>query len=208
MALSEAQAIDDAVDALRRALRDPLRSGVERLARSLDEKLMRSVRALLGPARHLLISPDGSLNLIPFAALVDEQNRFLIERYAITYLTSGRDLLRLQARQASRSRAVIVADPEFGDPPIVYVDEKTGQRKPGGRAQFDTSRVIFAPLAGAKGELRALRELLPQAAVLTREQATEAALRQFAGPQLLHIATHGFFLTPELLQNARRARQI
>ncbi|HEV8483750.1 MAG TPA: tetratricopeptide repeat protein, partial [Blastocatellia bacterium] len=92
--LGEARQIDEVIDALRKALRDPQRGEVRRLARAMDEKVMRPVRALLGDATHLLVSPDGALNLIPFEAFVDEQNRYLVERYAFTYLTSGRDLLR------------------------------------------------------------------------------------------------------------------
>lgn len=186
--LGAASVVDDAVQALRKAFRNPTTLGTMRLARALDEKLMRPLRMLLGEAKHLLISPDGALNLIPFAALVDEQNKYLIERYTITYLTSGRDLLRLQVPREHHSPTVIVADPEFGDPPVVY-DKK--------QARFDESKVIFSPLAGARSELRALQELLPDAAILSRSQATEAALKRINAPQLLHIATHGFFLQDE-----------
>ena len=59
---------------------------------------MRPVRKLLGETRTVFLSPDGGLNLIPFGALVDEQNRYLVENYSLTYLTSGRDLLRLQVK--------------------------------------------------------------------------------------------------------------
>lgn len=96
--LGAAKEIDDVVDSLREALRDPGRSDVQRLARAVDEKVMQPIRALIGDATQLLVSPDGELNLLPFAALVDEQKRYLVERYLITYLTSGRDLLRLQVQ--------------------------------------------------------------------------------------------------------------
>src|SRR5262249_40400445 len=94
--LGEVKTIDKAVGQLREALGDPKRKDVQQLARAVDEKVMRPVRALLEGASQLLISPDGELNLIPFEALVDEQGHFLIERYSLTYLTSGRDLLRMQ----------------------------------------------------------------------------------------------------------------
>lgn len=182
--LGVARAIDDAIGAWRKTLRDPRTLGTVRLARAVGDKLMRPLRALLGDVTHLLIAPDGALNLIPFAALVDEQNKYLIERYTITYLTSGRDLLRLQATRESRSPAVIIADPAFGDLPLVY-DKK--------QARLDESKVMFEPLPGAQSELRALQELLPEATVLSRSQATEAALKRVRAPRLLHIATHGFF---------------
>ena len=52
---------------------------LEELARNLDKQVMAPIRPLLGDARHLLLSPDGQLNLIPFEALKDEQNKYLVE---------------------------------------------------------------------------------------------------------------------------------
>ena len=40
----------------------------------------------------------------------------------------------------------------------------------------------------------AIASLLPAAALLTEQQATESALKQVSAPSVLHIATHGFFL--------------
>jgi hypothetical protein len=96
-------------------LNNPQRRDVRELARALDEKLMRPLRALTGDATQLLVSPGGELNLLPFQALIDEQNRYLVERYAFTYLTSGRDLLRLQVARESKSAPLVIANPAFGD---------------------------------------------------------------------------------------------
>src|SRR6266536_1826890 len=63
--LGEAKAIDTAIAALRKALRDPKRVDVKRLARAVDAKVFQPVRPLLGDVSRLLISPDGSLNLVP-----------------------------------------------------------------------------------------------------------------------------------------------
>jgi CHAT domain-containing protein/Tfp pilus assembly protein PilF len=198
--LGEADPIDRAVAAWRSALRDPQRADAKPLARALDERVMQPVRALLGPSQHLLISADGSLNVIPFAALVDEQNRYLVERFSITYLTSGRDLLRLQVARNSRTGPVVVADPAFGEPATILSrggaaqTSKQSGNETAGRAQIDYSQLFFGPLPGVADEVRALKQLLPQASFLTRERATKAALKQVRGPSILHIATHGFFL--------------
>ena len=181
--LGDAAAIDGALEQWRLALRDPNRSDVRRLARDADVKLMQPVRTLLGASTHLLVSPDGPLNLVPFAALVDEAGRYLVERYTVTYLTSGRDLLRLQVPRASRGAPVVVADPAFGGPALVA---------PAGTVDY--SQVFFGPLPGASAEVRALKGLLPQAAFFVGDQATETVVKQVTGPRILHIATHGFFL--------------
>jgi CHAT domain-containing protein len=205
--LGEAASIDRAVDVWRKALRNPNHSNVKRFARSLDDQVMRPVRSLLREmpfqTRHLLIAPDGSLNLIPFAALVDERNRYLVERYSITYLTSGRDLLRLQTSEPSKSAPLVVANPLFGageTAAATSLDQNSenspaadsvGNQAP---ARNDPREVFFQPLPGTRREALVIKALLPKASVLLREDATEAALKQAHAPSILHIATHGFFL--------------
>jgi CHAT domain-containing protein/Tfp pilus assembly protein PilF len=198
--LGEAALIDQAIEAWRSALRDPRRADVKRLARAVDEKLMRPVRSLLrempGEARRLLIAPDGSLNLIPFAALIDERDRYLIERYTISYLASGRDLLRLQTSEPSKDAPLVVANPDFGRFTTVAMRGGRGKARARNllRAQFDPTLIFFQPLPATEDEALAIKALLPNASVLQREDATETALKQARGPKILHIATHGFFL--------------
>jgi CHAT domain-containing protein/Tfp pilus assembly protein PilF len=186
--LGDAKAIDEAIVSLRNALRDPRSANMERLARGVDEKVFQPVRPLLGAKRRLLISPDGSLNLIPFEALVDERRRYAVEHYSISYLTSGRDLLRLQVARESKDGPLVVAAPDFG-----RRRDSEGEVK----ARSDVSAIndfYFPPLPAAEREGEALRALLPGATLLTEGKATKAALSQIHGPRLLHIATHGFFL--------------
>jgi CHAT domain-containing protein len=111
--LGDAEALDLQLFAFRDALRTPS-SPIQPLARELDTQLMQPIRALLGDATHLLISPDGALNLIPFSALMDESNTYLAERYTFTYLTSGRDLLRMQRDATPGQGPVLVANPDYG----------------------------------------------------------------------------------------------
>ena len=68
MDLGDAKTIDAAISALRRSLGDPESRNMKKVARAVDEKIMRPVRALAGNPRHLLIAPDGQLDLIPFEA--------------------------------------------------------------------------------------------------------------------------------------------
>ena len=203
--LGEAQAIEESVLALRQALRDPARSDTRDLARVVDEKVMRPIRSLFGEATHLLISPDGELNLIPFEALIDEQGRYLINHYAFTYLTSGRDLLRMQEVREGKGKPrasgnpLVFANPEFGEP-ISEAIATTTPRPPNRRLRSVTSapalsEVYFAPLGGTDQEARTIKNLFPEASLLTEARATESALKQTTAPRILHIATHGFFLS-------------
>ncbi len=209
--LGEAKLIDQAVVDLRLALRDPKRTDAASLARQLDEKVMQPVRSLLGETRHLLISPDGMLNLLPFAALVDEQKRYLIERYNVSYVTSGRDLLRMQIARAPKNAPLIVADPDFDlGQTIALAQPKTKSRRATLRG-FKSGSESFNEwtadrLSETSIEANEIKALLPQATVLARAKATKAALQQIAAPSILHIATHGFFLedTAPAADNTRK----
>jgi CHAT domain-containing protein/lipopolysaccharide biosynthesis regulator YciM len=187
--LGEAPEINQLVAALRDALRNSQRADVKAAARALDEKVMRPVRKLLGTARVVLLSPDGALNLVPFAALVDEQQHYLVEQYTFSYLTSGRDLLRLQTPAPSRQESLIVANPDFGARATANNAKRGPVYDPLGLANID-----IEPLPGTAEEAQSLRTLLPQSSVLTGAGATESQLKQATAPKILHIATHGFFL--------------
>jgi CHAT domain-containing protein/Tfp pilus assembly protein PilF len=192
--VGDADAIDRAVEAWRAALRDPNRPDAKRLARALDRRLMEPVRSRLRRTTHLLLSPDGALNLIPFGALVDEHNRYLIESYSFTYLTSGRDLLRLQTRAPSRQGPLLVANPLFDLSQIRNDGDPAAQEDEEARRSLDFTRQHFDPLPGTGIEARAVGAVLSGAHVLTGGDATEAAIKQVRGPSILHVATHGFFL--------------
>jgi len=201
--LGSAKDIDTAVDVFRQALRDPHRQNAKHVARVLDAKVMQPVRDLIGNATHLLVSPDGQLDLIPFEALVDPKGQYLIERFSVTYLTTGRDLLRMQVSRASRSGPMVIADPAFGEPGAVAVAraERPGlsprtaaTNRRSITTAHDLSGVYFAPLTGTAVEARAIQALFPETRVFTGARASKSLIKQVDAPSVLHIATHGFFL--------------
>jgi CHAT domain-containing protein/tetratricopeptide (TPR) repeat protein len=197
--LGDAKEIDKQIEAYRQALRDPKRTDVGQLARALDAKLMRPVRSLGVDAKHLILSPDGEMNLLPFESLLDEQGHYLVENYSISYVTTGRDLLRMQVARTGRSESVVVANPSFGDPEMARASRPTSAKlRPVSavnvRRGTDSGGLYFAPLAGTALEARELKSLFPEARVFTGLQATKEELEKLDSPRILHIATHGFFL--------------
>jgi len=138
------------------------------LAAWLHRRLLAPFLPDPGALSHLFISPDGPLNLIPFEALVDEQGSPLLETVTISYLSTGRDLLRLGQQEPVELHApVVLAEPDYG---------------PG---EWD-------PLPGTRTEAELLRGLYPTATVLLGAEATVERLRAIDSPEILHVATHGF----------------
>ena len=197
--LGEAAPIERTLSDLLVALRDPDNTLVGELAHELDLQLMQPLRPHLGDARQILLSPDGMLNLLPFGVLADEQGRYLAERSQITYLTSGRDLLRTSSTAPSRQAPIVIADPDFG-----LLDKTAAAPASENRRSIDRAAgaMKFNPLPGTAAEAQALKGILElkDEQVLMKSQATETALKQVTGPRILHIATHGFFLEDQPLR--------
>ncbi|MBX7223294.1 MAG: CHAT domain-containing protein [Blastocatellia bacterium] len=202
--LGPAQPIEAAVDAFRKAIRnqtggDPKVSGkagkarqqgilqVKELGRKLEELIFQPVRKLLGKTNRVLLSPDGVLNLVPFDALVNEKQHYLVETFEFSYLTSGRDLLRLQTGIRSEGPPLVIANPDYTD--------GSGPKLLG--TQFSP----LSRLSGTEVEAKLLQDTFPDAAVYLAGQATKMALTTARRPEFLHIGTHGYFL-PDVGQEA------
>ncbi len=193
--LGDAATLDAAAFDFLNAVRNPASGTTARTTgRALDALVMEPLRPLLGDATHLLLSPDSQLNLVPFAALVDEQDQFLVESYTLTHLTTGRDLLRLQVTASSQQPPIVFANPDYdradGAGAALVASATRGESQRSG----DMASLQFGPLPGTQLEVDAIAPLLNNPLILTDADASEAALKQVQGPSILHIATHGFFL--------------
>ncbi|GFK93727.1 hypothetical protein NNJEOMEG_01561 [Fundidesulfovibrio magnetotacticus] len=152
-------------------------------------------KALAG-AREVFVAPDAALSLVPFEVMVAPDGRFLLERHGFTYLTSGRELLGMRVNGGRPGRAILLGDPDFdrGAPP-----GGTAQtRKPPAEVR-GVEDLWFSPLPGTRREVRSIQALLgPDACDLRLGvQADVEALLGARSPEVLHVATHGFFLPAE-----------
>jgi len=179
VALGAAAPIDAQVDAVLTAMNPKVKvsTGASQAAlRRLDALVFAPLRPQLAGVSHLILAPDGKLNIVPFEALVDAEGRYALERYLLSYVTTGRDLLRLAVHRTARSASVIIADPDYGPVPT----------------ERNTTAVSFVPLAGALAEATDLQRYF-STTPLTGSDATKAALAALLGPAMLHVATHGFY---------------
>ncbi len=188
--LGEAESLDRLITQFRRDLGKPSTpiKQIQRQSRQLAQKLLQPIYPLLGNIERLLIAPDGQLNLLPFAALIDDQNRYLLDRYTISYLGSGRDLIRLQKDLPARQRPLLIVNPDFNNAAVVKETMPTLQRA------GDLRQLAYTPLPGTELEGAMIQRLWPQIQLFKGSEATENILKQARGPLLVHIATHGFFL--------------
>ncbi len=139
-----------------------------------------------------LVSPDGPLCHLPFAALPGAKADYLIEEMAVLALPVPALLAASGPRPAGGPSLLLLGDVDFG-----------AERPPAGEAATLRRRGLFdawAALPGTRAEAEAVRRLFnarfPDAALteLTGPRATRAAAAAgLPRHRYLHLATHGFF---------------
>ncbi|WP_198954263.1 CHAT domain-containing tetratricopeptide repeat protein [Moorena bouillonii] len=194
--LGEVELIEPDLELFRLSLQDKKTptADLKQAARQVDQRLMEPVRKLLGSTRYILLSPEGELNLIPFEALVDQQQQYLVENYRFSYLTSGRDLLRLSQESASQTPPVVLGNPDFDRSAGELIANQNHSNLPSAHLtrSIDLSKLDFSPLPGTAEEVQEIAKKLGVDPLLGAK-ATESAVKQVNSPRILHIATHGFF---------------
>jgi CHAT domain-containing protein/tetratricopeptide (TPR) repeat protein len=187
----------DATNTAARALRAQYRkTAAARLTARLFPQALRE--AIAGKPR-LLIAPDGALALLPFALLPGEGGReFLVETRTISYIPSGRDLLRAQEKNAVAPSLLAIGAPAFDGASVQTARASTV------RAGCGAVDEHFSSLPGTAAEVRAIatiaRKAHPTEAVkiLEHADATKAAfLEQAPRASVLHLATHAYFAGEE-----------
>ena len=171
---------------------------------------------------HLIICPDGQLSRLPFEML-PVGNKFLVEEKTISYVTSGREVVRLASSKSNvqSSKSLVMGNPDF-DFDLKSFPEKRVTRVPNSNEEArgesgtrvarpsdnglavtrslsrDYRGLKFQPLPGAEAEARSVAKLLGDDGVLRLgAEAREAELKAVQSPRVLDLATHGFFLSDQ-----------
>ena len=227
--LGEADPINDAVELVCKRM-----AAGQFAAKDLPtalQTLSRLVYAPLAPhltnVSHLIVCPDGQLSRLPFEML-PVGNKFLVEEKTISYVTSGREIVRIASPKSSvhSSKSLVMGNPDFNlDLNVAQASQPAGSAgilaRSYGDAKQDASQLAgkmpallssvatrslsrsyrgmtFAPLPGSGVEATNVAKLLGSDVVLRLgPDAREAELKAVVSPRVLHLATHGFFLSDQ-----------
>lgn len=219
--LGDAAVIDAAVRHARTALAQATQaigdSGEAQAEGSLRQALAPLTDKLLKPIlkngpmpKHLVLSPDSLLWLVPWCALPFEEEAFAIEKFTVQYVVSGRELVE-KTTFSKTGQPILFADPAYDLDPnaIRAATREIFRQQLGNEAPLTAtaSRLgIAAPLPGTKLEATAvqpkIKELTTQDAVLYTDRfALEAVFKAIHNPRVLMLSTHGFFQDPVALSN-------
>lgn len=156
----------------------------------LTEQVLRPLQSFLTGRATLVVSPDGSLNQVPFAALFLRDGVRLIAEHRLRYVNSGRDLLNPRAVSRALAPPTLFARPDYRAA-MVGLSQRSG-----GRLGWPLASDTWADLPGTEVEQEAIANQLAGTRVFVGAKASEANLLSVRAPVVLHIATHGKYLAP------------
>lgn len=201
--LGPAAAIDQAVTDLKKAITsgDQSISAVSAASRRLYQLAFAPLRPEFGSARLIFVSPDGNLNLVPYEIFQTPEGRFLIEEYAFHYLSAGRDILGLESGSSAKGKPLLVGDPDFNlsgsEKKQTLTRLGISDTSPETTARAADMRGLkFSRLPGTREEIQAIQTLFGSGQeVFLGADAVEEVLKTARSPRIVHLATHGFFLS-------------
>ncbi len=185
-----------------------------RLRRMVWDSIQREVKG----SERVFVVPDGALNLLNWAALPDNDGRYLAESGpTFHYLSNERDLVRSNTNRAPGRGLMVVGAPAFDDAtgfaslntpqPVRVASAAPGSQGAGPQNRGADcgvfSGVRFEPLPGSEREAHGVASLWDssvsgnaeeRATLLIGSAAQEATFKASApSRRVLHLATHGFF---------------
>ena len=138
------------------------------------------IEPLVSGKKTIYFSPDGVYNQININTLKGADGIPLLNRYDLVLLGNSKDFIGIKNKKpaAVKKDAFLLGFPDYGGEAI-------------------------AALPGTKVELDAVSKILKangfKVASLNSKEASEKNLKSVKGPQLMHIATHGYFLADDAM---------
>ena len=139
----------------------------------------------------IIIVPDGSLGLAPFAAFVDEASRYLSESFRIRMipsLTSLKLLTDCPDDYHSKTGALLVGDPCLEEITNIF-----------GKPRFNQ-------LPYAQKEVEMIGEILNTTPLTGKKATKDEVLKRIGSAALVHIAAHGKMGSGEIFLAPNRER--
>jgi CHAT domain-containing protein len=155
-------------------------------------------------------SPSGMLYNISFNALPSGGGQLLMDRYYLNQVTGTRQVAqRIDLNTSVPVSVVLFGDPMFTMNENEILKQQTVKRSRTSNYNFvsrGNSNSTWSSLPGTAEEVKKIQQLFTDhkinSRMFTREAASEDNLKSLSGnsPQVIHIASHGFFLSQPVTQ--------
>ena len=176
------------------------------LGKDLYQLVWQPLEPYLKEVKKISYSPAGKLYNIAHHALPIDSNTVLMDKYQLQQYTSTRQIvLRESEKQNTKPQNIVLfGDASFSMDSVTLTKNRVSKESNSTSIYAVQSRGIrggtWSKLPGTAQEVKTIQSLLTKnktsTKVFTQADASEENLKALSGvsPQILHIATHGFFL--------------
>jgi len=179
-------------------------NAIKLFSRKLAKRIFDPIITRFHNVKDIYISPDGQLNTVPFEVLTDNKGEYLIDSYTFNYVGTPREMTNYGQGASKNGKLMILGDPDFD------IDLST-QERPDARGcrSFALGKDGFARLPGTRREVYDIFHFMgdENSVLYTGIDANETVLMNSVIPQMLHIATHGFFLETQNRYNSNSLKE-
>ncbi len=166
------------------------------------------IQALSPAVKKVYYSPDGVYNQLNINTLLNPiSKKYVLEEVEIHQLGNLREVLALKSKTSQNSqdltkfKALLIGRPKYKMDSLKYqefVQKQATRGEDNDPRGSSIGEKYFSELFGTEIEVKKIDTLLRANGLQTEthffEQATEERIKTANNPQIVHIATHGFFL--------------
>lgn len=156
----------------------------------------------LGNKEVIYFSGDGAYNLINIGSLKKPDDSFVLENRTIVFINNTNEILQNKKAIIPKNSSVLIGAPNYDLTNAIELYKESAQKD-------KSNQILIAPLPGTAVELEKIGDIMKsknmQFKTFTGDDASEKNFRGVEAPYILHIATHGYFLSDISTQDAGSA---
>ncbi len=196
-------------------------ANTRKLGKGLYELLIKPMEAKIKGKKNLIIVTDGILAFVPFETLLDEDGKYLVENYHISYIQSIGVHKLIKERKYSEDRKPLLAfggavydKVSYNNVDMIKNDKQLGFLKNNIKADIENNRSLrnayvklgigsWPSLPATLSEVNSIESVIKRSDIVTERDVTEKGVKELSrngklsNYKVLHFATHGL-VVPEI----------
>lgn len=172
-----------------------------KMGKVLYEMLFTPFEMVMKEKKTLIISTDGCTSLLPFEAIIDNNNNYLGQLFTIQYVPSFTIANLINNRNTVSSKNILaIGNPQYSK----FTPSESGNG-------FDLQQAGYgrwSDLPATGVEIKTIKSQSPTTVVLSEKTLNESKIKQISKSQdllkygILHFAVHGMFSNNDYSKNA------
>jgi CHAT domain-containing protein len=156
------------------------------------------LKELIGTKTAIHFSPDGIYNFINLSILTNNGFDYVVDKYRIFNHTNTKYIKKSGNENVVYATATLFGRPSYGDERLLSAESTTNNDTDKTNRAIMSLDADIPDLPGTELEVKAIQKLLSEKVAVSmniHDAASEETIKKSISTDILHIATHGFFIS-------------